>query len=50
MYHIQMTNTLSQNLEAANLKDTNKELFSDVDLDAFQNLVVSKDDFDLMVK
>lgn len=45
-----MANTLSQNLETANLQDKKADLFSSDDLKAFTDLVKDKDDFSEMLK
>jgi hypothetical protein len=45
-----MANIVENILEKANEKDTNKELFSEIDLKEFNNLVKDKADFDLLVK
>lgn len=41
---------LQKTLETANEKDTKKELFSEVDLKAFTDLIKDKDDFNELVK
>ena len=45
-----MVNTLLENLEAANLKDTKKELFSEVDLKEFNDLIKDKESFNVLIE